>query len=153
MHLKVFLKLKKTLKTLSSGQKTQKNPKNPQKTKKNPLSWFFFKKPRFFATLPCAPCAWSARGGATARGCRSRARRTGSWSAPAAGAPCAGVLGGCRVVSASSCRGRKPPALHCSSPCDVACKVVYIFRLHFVILLVKGYYKLKIDPTLCWSFG
>jgi hypothetical protein len=41
MHLKVFLKLKKTLKTLSSGQK---------KPKKNPLGWFF-KKPGFFQ--PC----------------------------------------------------------------------------------------------------
>ncbi len=43
MHLKVFVKLKKTLQTLSSGQKNpkkpqkiQKNPKKPQKTQKNP---------------------------------------------------------------------------------------------------------------------
>jgi hypothetical protein len=49
MHRKVFVKLKKTLKTLWSGQKnpkkpkkTQKNPKKPKKTKKNPLGWFFF---------------------------------------------------------------------------------------------------------------
>jgi hypothetical protein len=38
MHLKVFLKLKKTLKTLSSGQiykKTKKNKKKTKKTKKN----------------------------------------------------------------------------------------------------------------------
>jgi hypothetical protein len=42
MHIKVFVKLKKTLKTLSSGQK---NPKNP-------LGWFFYiKKPGFFPTL------------------------------------------------------------------------------------------------------
>jgi hypothetical protein len=50
MHLKVFVKLKKALKTLSSGhKKTQKNPKKTQKTTKktknpkNPLGWFFFK--------------------------------------------------------------------------------------------------------------
>jgi hypothetical protein len=57
MHLKVFVKLKKTIKTLSSGQKnpkkTQKNPKNPKKPKKpkNPLGWVFLKKPGFFQ--PC----------------------------------------------------------------------------------------------------
>jgi hypothetical protein len=38
MHLKVFVKLKKTLKTLSSGQnnpkKTKKTQKTPKKTKK-----------------------------------------------------------------------------------------------------------------------
>jgi hypothetical protein len=34
MHLKVFVKLKKTLKTLSSGQKNPKKTKKPQKTKK-----------------------------------------------------------------------------------------------------------------------
>ncbi len=46
MHLKVFVKLKKPLKTLSSGQKTpkkkQKNPKNPKKPKKT--HWAGFKK-------------------------------------------------------------------------------------------------------------
>ncbi len=36
MHLKVFMKLKKNLKTLSSGQKTPKNPKKPKKTQKTP---------------------------------------------------------------------------------------------------------------------
>jgi hypothetical protein len=50
MHLKVFLKLKKTIKIVSSGQiyiKKQKNQKTPKKTKKNkkpkrnPLGWFF----------------------------------------------------------------------------------------------------------------
>jgi len=58
MHLKVFLKLKKTLKTLYSGQiykKTQKKTKNPKKPKKQTkktktkktkkqkkaLGWFF----------------------------------------------------------------------------------------------------------------
>jgi hypothetical protein len=59
MHLKVFVKLKKPLKTLSSGQKNpkknQKNPKKPQKNQKNPKKthWagFFFKKPGFFPTL------------------------------------------------------------------------------------------------------
>ncbi len=44
MHLKVFVKLKKTLKTLSSGQKTQKN----QKKTKNPTGLGFFKKTRVF---------------------------------------------------------------------------------------------------------
>jgi hypothetical protein len=41
MHLKVFVKLKKALKTLSSGQKT---PKKPQKT-----HWAGFKKNRIFS--------------------------------------------------------------------------------------------------------
>jgi hypothetical protein len=46
MHLKVFLKLKKTLKTLSFGQiykKKQKTPKNPpqKKTKKTHWAGFF----------------------------------------------------------------------------------------------------------------
>jgi hypothetical protein len=52
MHLKVFVKLKKTLKTLSSGQKTQKKTKKNQKTlknppkknQKNPLGWLKKKK-------------------------------------------------------------------------------------------------------------
>jgi len=55
MHLKVFVKLKITLKTLLSGQKTQKKPKKtikPKKTQKNPLGCFFFLKPGFFPTLP-----------------------------------------------------------------------------------------------------
>jgi hypothetical protein len=58
MHPEVFVKLKKTLKTLSSGQKTQKNPKKPKKpkkTQKNPLGWFFLKKPGFFPTLVKRP--------------------------------------------------------------------------------------------------
>jgi hypothetical protein len=46
MHLKVFVKLKKTLETLSSGQK---NPKKTKKTQKNPLGWFFFLKTRVFS--------------------------------------------------------------------------------------------------------
>ncbi len=45
MHLKVFVKLKKNLKTLSSGQK------NPKKPKKNHWAGFFKKKPGFFQ--PC----------------------------------------------------------------------------------------------------
>jgi hypothetical protein len=65
MHLKVFVKLKKTLKTLCLGKKTQKNPKKPKKTQKNPKKpkkpkktqkkpkkptglGFFFKNPGFF---------------------------------------------------------------------------------------------------------
>jgi hypothetical protein len=62
MHLKVFVKLKKTLKPSRLGKKTQKNPKNPKKpkkTQKNPLGWVFLKKPGFFPTLlfegTCAP--------------------------------------------------------------------------------------------------
>jgi hypothetical protein len=35
MHLKVFLKLKKTLKPSLLGKKKQKNPKKPKKPKKN----------------------------------------------------------------------------------------------------------------------
>ncbi len=58
MHLKVFVKLKKTLKTLSSGQKkTKKKPKKPpkknKKPQKNPLGWVFFKKKRVFSNTDC----------------------------------------------------------------------------------------------------
>jgi hypothetical protein len=52
MHLKVSMKLEKTLKTLSSGQKNPKNPKKPKKKPKNPkkpLGWVFFKKTGFFS--------------------------------------------------------------------------------------------------------
>ncbi len=55
MHLKVFVKLKKTLKTLSSGQKTQNNPKKTPKHKKNQKNQKkttglgFFKKNRVFS--------------------------------------------------------------------------------------------------------
>jgi hypothetical protein len=55
MHLKVFVKLKKTLKILSSGQKNPKKYKKNQKTQKNPKKptglGFFKKKPGFFQ--PC----------------------------------------------------------------------------------------------------
>ncbi len=58
MHLKVFVKLKKALKTLSSAQKnpikpkkTPKNPKNPKKPKKTHWAGFLKKKPGFFQ--PC----------------------------------------------------------------------------------------------------
>ena len=57
MHLKVFVKLEKPLKTLPSGQKTPKKPKKTQKTQKNPkkpTGLGFFKKPRFFPTLDAA---------------------------------------------------------------------------------------------------
>jgi hypothetical protein len=57
MHLKVFLKLKKsiletekTLKTPSSGQIYFKKPKKNKKPKK-PTGLGFFKKPGFFPTL------------------------------------------------------------------------------------------------------
>jgi hypothetical protein len=49
MHLKIFEKLKKTLKTLSSGKKPPKNPKNPQKNPKKPTGLVFFKKTRVFS--------------------------------------------------------------------------------------------------------
>jgi hypothetical protein len=50
MHLKVFVKLKKTLKTLSSGQKKlKKTQKNPKKKQKNPLGWVFFFLNRVFS--------------------------------------------------------------------------------------------------------
>jgi hypothetical protein len=52
MHLKVFVKLKKTLKTLCLGKKTQKNPKKPKKPKKKtkkPTGLGFFKKTRVFS--------------------------------------------------------------------------------------------------------
>jgi hypothetical protein len=43
MHLKVFLKLKKTLKTLSSGQIYKKKPKKPKKNNnKKPTGLVFF---------------------------------------------------------------------------------------------------------------
>jgi hypothetical protein len=52
MHLKVFVKLEETLKTLSSGKKkpkkAQKNPKNPIKTH---WAGFLKKKNGFFPTL------------------------------------------------------------------------------------------------------
>ncbi len=53
MNLKVFVKLKNTLKTPSSGQKNPKNPKKTKKTKKK-KHWagYFFKKHGFFPTLP-----------------------------------------------------------------------------------------------------
>jgi hypothetical protein len=60
MHLKVFVKLKKTLKTLSSGQKkpkkTQKKTKKPKKNQKNPLGWFFFKKTWVFSNPAVNGC-------------------------------------------------------------------------------------------------
>jgi hypothetical protein len=50
MHPKVFVKLKKTLKTFSSGQKNPKKPKKPKKTQKT--HWAGFKKKNgFFPTL------------------------------------------------------------------------------------------------------
>jgi len=58
MHPKVFVKLKKNLKTLSSGQKnpkkpkkTQKTQKKPKKTKKTHWAGFFLKNSGFFQ--PC----------------------------------------------------------------------------------------------------
>jgi hypothetical protein len=90
MHLKVFLKLKKTLKSLSFGQiffknpKTQKSPKEPknpqkpkknqknpkknpkktQKTQKNPLGWLKKTKKRVFSNP--APAAVARLSGAPA---------------------------------------------------------------------------------------
>jgi hypothetical protein len=48
MHLQVFLKLKKPLKTLSLVGKYIKNPKNQKKTKNHWLGFFYIKKPGFF---------------------------------------------------------------------------------------------------------
>jgi hypothetical protein len=50
MHLKVFLKLKKTLKPSLLGKKTQKKQKT-QKSPKKPTGLVFFKNPGFFPTL------------------------------------------------------------------------------------------------------
>ncbi len=64
MHLKVFVKLKKTLKTLSSGQKTQKTQKKTkkkQKKTKKPTGLVFLKNnPGFFPTLVQLPY-WQTR--------------------------------------------------------------------------------------------
>jgi hypothetical protein len=52
MRLKVFLKLKKTLKPSFPGKKTQKTPKKPKKTQKKPKKthWAgFFLKTRVFS--------------------------------------------------------------------------------------------------------
>jgi hypothetical protein len=55
MHLKVFVKLKKPLKTLSSGQKNPKKTKKTQKPEKNqknpkkPTGLGFFLKNRVFS--------------------------------------------------------------------------------------------------------
>jgi hypothetical protein len=51
MHLKVFVKLEKNLKTLSSGQKTQKKTNKPKKPKKNQKTHWagFFIKNRVFS--------------------------------------------------------------------------------------------------------
>jgi hypothetical protein len=56
MHQKVFVKQKKNLTTLSSGQKNPKknpkNPKNPKKPKKTKKKhWAGYKKTGFFPTL------------------------------------------------------------------------------------------------------
>jgi hypothetical protein len=54
MHLKVFVKLNKTLKTVRLGKKTQKTQKNPKKNQKpkKPTGLVFFKKTRVFFQ-PC----------------------------------------------------------------------------------------------------
>ncbi len=55
MHLKVFVKLKKTLKPSRLGKKNQKKPKKPKKPKKTqknpkkPTGLVFFKKTRVFS--------------------------------------------------------------------------------------------------------
>jgi hypothetical protein len=53
MHSKVFLKLRKPLKTLSSGQiyKKPKKTQTPPQKKKNTTGLFFFINPGFFQ--PC----------------------------------------------------------------------------------------------------
>ena len=44
MHLKVFVKLKKTLKTLSSGQKNPKKHKKKKPKKKHWAGFFFLNR-------------------------------------------------------------------------------------------------------------
>ncbi len=61
VHLKVFVKLKKALKTLSSGQKNPKKPPKktpkPKKKQKKPTGLGFLKKTGFFPTLhDCTFC-------------------------------------------------------------------------------------------------
>jgi hypothetical protein len=51
MHLKVFLKLKKTVKPSLLGNKTQITQKEPKKPKKTHWVVFFKKKTGFFPTL------------------------------------------------------------------------------------------------------
>jgi hypothetical protein len=63
MHLKVFVKLKKNLKTLSSGQNNPKKPKKNQKKQKNKKThWagFFFKNPGFFQPCLSLSRLWSS---------------------------------------------------------------------------------------------
>jgi hypothetical protein len=67
MHLKVFVKLKKTLITLSSRQKNPKKPKKTQKTQKNPkkpTGLGFFKKTRVFSN----PAGWGDQIGGAGTG-------------------------------------------------------------------------------------
>jgi hypothetical protein len=52
MHLKLFVTLKKTLKTLSSGPKNRKKTKN-QKTPKKPTGLVFFIKKNPGFIQPC----------------------------------------------------------------------------------------------------
>jgi hypothetical protein len=59
MRLKVFLKLKKTLKPSFLGKKTQKtpkNPKNPKNLKKPTGLGFLKKKTGFFHPCMVDPC-------------------------------------------------------------------------------------------------
>ena len=72
MHLKVFLKLKKPKKTLSSGQiykkdkKTKKKQKKNKKPPKNHWAGFFFLKTGFFPTLRAGACVLSRVAAGTA---------------------------------------------------------------------------------------
>jgi hypothetical protein len=58
MHLKVFLKLKKTLKPSLLGKKTQKNPKKTQKPKKTHWAGFLYKKTRVFPNPDLKAVLW-----------------------------------------------------------------------------------------------
>jgi hypothetical protein len=53
MHLKVFVKLKKTLKTLSSGQKNPQKTQKKQKKTKKPTGLGFLKKTLVFSNPGC----------------------------------------------------------------------------------------------------
>jgi hypothetical protein len=86
MLLKVFLKLKKNLKTPSSGQiyiKKKQYPKNPQKKPKNPLGWGFFFNPGFFQPwnrTPRTTTASSPSGNGNPAGqSRARSSSVGWW--------------------------------------------------------------------------
>jgi hypothetical protein len=116
MHLKVFLKLKKTLKTLSSGQ-VYKNPQKTQKTpktQKKPTGLGFLKKPAFFPTLAEGGAGAAVRrcDGDGARGAGTEGRRFRLQSQPSLS------LGHCPAeTQVSDCQGKLDSIhLFCACP-------------------------------------